>query len=115
MPRRRHKGHERRIALERMETLFRLAEREALARKDARARRYVELARRIGMRYNVRVPRAFKRSFCKACGAFLVPSLSARVRVGGSRVAITCLACGSVQRFPYRREQAARRRKRATA
>lgn len=112
MPKRRHKAHERRIALERMETLFRLAEKEALRRKEGRAKRYVELARRIGMRYNVRVPRAFKRTFCKACGAFLVPSVTARVRVGGGRVAVTCTACGTVQRHPYRREQAAQRRKR---
>lgn len=113
MPKRRHKGHERRIALERIMTLLRLAEREAIARRADRARRYVVLARRIGMRYNVRTPREFKRSFCKACNAYLVPALNAKVRVGGGRIAITCGACGAVQRFPYAREQAALRRTRA--
>jgi ribonuclease P protein subunit RPR2 len=113
MPKRRHKGHERRIALERIVTLYRLAEREALARHGERARRYVVLARRIGMRYNVRTPAEFKRSFCRACNAYLVPSLNATVRVGGGRITVTCTACGSVQRFPYTREQAERRRGRA--
>jgi len=109
MAKRRHRGMERRIAGERMTTLFRLAETEALHRRTERARRYVDLARRIGMRYNVRVPAAFKRSFCKKCFAFLLPSVSARVRVGRGRVVVTCAACGAVQRYPYRREQRARR------
>lgn len=109
MPKRRHRGMERRIALERMTTLFGLAESEALHGRAGRARRYVELARRLGMRYNVRVPAAFKRSFCKKCLSFLLPPVSARIRVGRGRIIVTCTACGAVQRFPYRREQAARR------
>jgi len=100
---------ERRIARERMEILFRLAEEEALAGHVARARRYVELARRLGMRYNVRVPREFKRRFCRRCLTYFVPSVNARVRVGHSRVVVTCLTCGAVERFPYRAEQAVRR------
>lgn len=115
MAKRRHRGMERRIAAERMATLFRLAEAEALHRRSGRARRYIELARRIGMRYNVRVPAPFKRSFCKKCFAFLLPSVSARVRVGRGRVIVSCNACGAVQRYPYRREQAARRASRARA
>ncbi|TLZ89941.1 MAG: ribonuclease P [Methanobacteriota archaeon] len=115
MAKRRHRGMERRIAGERMATLFRLAETEALHRRTERARRYVELARRIGMRYNVRVPAPFKRSFCKKCFAFLLPSVSARIRVGEGRVVVTCGACGAVQRYPYRREQRARRASRARA
>src|SRR3989449_11738879 len=90
MVKRRHRGMERRIALERMTTLFRLAEGEALQRHAGRARRYVELARRIGMRYNVRGPAPFKRAFCKKCLAFLLPFVSARVPVGRGRALRTC-------------------------
>lgn len=115
MAKRRHRGMERRIAAERMVALFQLAESEALHRHPGRARRYVELARRIGMRYNVRVPQRFKRSFCKKCLAFLLPSVSARIRVGRGRVVVTCTACGAVQRHPYRREQRARRAARRKA
>ncbi|MCI4371066.1 MAG: ribonuclease P [Thermoplasmata archaeon] len=113
MAKRRQRGMERRIAGERMAVLFRLAESEALRRHALRARRYVELARRIGMRYNVRVPSPFKRSFCKECFAFLLPSVTSRVRIGGGRVIVTCASCGAVQRFPYRKEQAAKRARRA--
>jgi len=98
-----------------MHTLFLLAEREASGRREERARRYVELARRIGMRYNVRVPREFRRKFCRSCGAYLVPSVNARVRVGEGRIAVTCLGCGTIQRMPYGREQRAARKARAPA
>jgi ribonuclease P protein subunit RPR2 len=69
----------------------------------------VDLARKIGMRYNVRVPPEFKRRFCKECLAYFVPGGNARVRVGRGRVVITCMACGAIQRFPYRAEQAVAR------
>ncbi len=105
---------ERRIALERMEVLFGLAEKEALQGHAARARRYVDLARKLGMRYNVRVPPAFKRRFCKRCLAYLVPSVNARVRVGRGRVVITCTSCGAVQRFPFRAERQIARARRGS-
>lgn len=100
---------ERRIALERMGILFRLAEAEGLAGRAPRARRYVELARRIGMRYNVRVPPDFRRRFCHRCLTYFVPPANVRVRVGRGHVTITCLVCGTVERYPYRREQVRRR------
>ena len=106
---------ERRIALERMEILFGLAEKEALQGHGARARRYVDLARKIGMRYNVRTPPEFKRRFCKACLAYFVPGVNARVRVGRGRVVITCTACGAIQRLPFRTEQAIARARRKPA
>ncbi len=112
MPKRRHRGMERRIALERMTALFRLAESEALRRHAGRARRYVELARRLGMRYNVRVPREFKRRYCRKCHAFLVPGVNCRVRVSRGKITSTCALCGDIRRFAYVREQAARRAER---
>ena len=107
---RRKKGQERRIAGERIEVLFRLAEKEALKGNLARANRYAGLGRKIGMRYNVRFPSEFKRRICKRCHAYLLPPKTARVRIGGSRIVTTCLRCGAIMRFPYVREQKARRR-----
>jgi ribonuclease P protein subunit RPR2 len=105
----RKKGQERKIARERIDALFRLAEQEALKGKLDRANRYVELGRRIGMRYTVRLPSEYKRRVCKGCHAYLLPPKTARVRVRDARVVTTCLACGTVMRFPYVREQKARR------
>lgn len=105
---------ERRIALERMEILFGQAEQEAVQGRPARARRYVDLARRIGMRYNVRTPAEFKRRFCKECLTYLLPGVNARVRVGRGRLVVTCKGCGAIQRLPYRAERKAARAARKT-
>jgi len=93
-----------------MELLFHLAEREALRQRGDRARRYVDLAQRIGMRYNVHMPPRLKRRFCKQCHAYLIPPANARVRVARGRVTTTCLQCGAVERIPYVRERGERRR-----
>ncbi len=112
MAKRRRKGAERRIAVERIEILFRLAERQALGGNLARANRYTALAAKIGMRYNVRVPAAFKRRYCRTCHAYLLPPTTARVRIARGHVIVTCLGCGAIQRVPYLREQKAARAQR---
>jgi len=109
MAQRRRKGSERKIALERIDILFRLAEREAVAGNSARADRYASLAAKIGMRYNVRLPREFKRRYCRRCHAFLVPGKNCRVRVSRGLVTSTCGVCGDIRRFPYIRERRVRR------
>lgn len=110
MARRRQKGLERRIARERIAILFGLAEEEARRGNQGRADRYAQLARRIGMRYNVSLPRPFRRFVCRGCGAYLAPGRASRVRVRRARVVVTCHRCGWVHRYPYLREVRARRR-----
>lgn len=107
--RRRRKGLERRIARERIEVLFRLAEKAVLRGQRARADRYAQLARRIAMRYNLSLPTSHRRRVCRSCGAYLDPGGGARVRVRPTRVVVTCRACGRVYRYPFRRERAAPR------
>ncbi|MCJ2519731.1 MAG: hypothetical protein LN412_02125 [Candidatus Thermoplasmatota archaeon] len=108
MPRRR-KGLERRIARERMEILFRQAEREAIRGTRSRATRYAQIARRIGMRYNVPLTPAFRRLLCRSCGSYMDPGSNASVRLRRSRVIITCRTCGRIYRFPYLQEVKERR------
>jgi ribonuclease P protein subunit RPR2 len=83
------------IARERMDILFDLA-RETSPRDRELSRRYVSLARKIGMRYNVRLLKNDKLMICKNCNSFLVPGVNCRVRTHASRVVITCLDCGSI-------------------
>jgi ribonuclease P protein subunit RPR2 len=106
---RRDKADDRRIARERIARLLALAEQQALAGKLERAHRYAQLARRVGTRYVVRLDRAQRRKVCRACGAFLLPGRTARVRTTGGKVTTTCLACGAARRHGYAREQRARR------
>lgn len=97
------------IAKERIKILFSLAEGEAGQRNFKRADRYVSLARKIGMRYNVRLPREFRLRICKQCDSYLMPSLTCRVRLQNRRISTTCLKCGRVMRRPLLREKKARK------
>ena len=88
------------IAGERIEILFDLAHKEARAKNLNRANRYVDLARRIGMRYNVRIPGNYKRRLCRHCHSYLVPGDNCRVRIRGKRIIIFCETCNEYTRMP---------------
>jgi len=89
------------IAKERIEILFDLAQKE-LKKHPERSRRYVELARKIGLRYNVRLGK-LKRNFCKRCNTILKPGLTSKVRNDTDRkvVETICLNCNNITRIPY--------------
>ena len=98
------------IVKKRFDVLFTLAESEALKHNMELSNRYVELARKIGMRYNVPMPKKYKRRFCKHCYSYLLPGMNARVRTGKSKVIIYCKNCGKYMRFPFIREVKERRK-----
>jgi ribonuclease P protein subunit RPR2 len=89
-----------RIARERIGDLFALAEREAERPDGTFANRYVQLARRVGTRYNVRLPAEYRELYCRGCSAFWVEGRTVRTRLRGSGRVRTCLACGRVRRTP---------------
>ena len=99
---------QRETGVERIEKLFALAEKE-FDKHPERSHRYVFLARKIAMRYNIRIPGLLKRRFCKKCYKYLKPSINCRVRTRSSQqaVIVKCLECGHVMRYPYRKEKSA--------
>ncbi len=97
----------KRIALQRIRTLFRLA-REIFHEDPALAQRYVDMARKIAMGANVRLPREYRRQVCRHCKSFILPGVNCRVRVKQRRephVVITCLKCGKQMRIPLRKRK----------
>jgi len=86
------------IAKERMEILLKEAEMVQGSEPDL-ARRYIKLAKKIGMRYNVHVPKDLKRKYCKYCYSFL-PSKGRRLKSG--TVTIKCLWCNKTVRQTYK-------------
>ena len=84
------------ISFERIYRLFELAEAE---KEGKRAKRYVELARKIATRNRVRIPQELKKSFCKKCGAFLKQGVNSKIRVTKSYLSVTCGECGSVKKI----------------
>jgi ribonuclease P protein subunit RPR2 len=98
------------IAGERIGILFSEADRAALRGRIDLADRYVELARAIGMRYNVTVPATMRRRACRGCHGYLLPGTTSRTRLNRGRVTITCLRCGHVTRVPLGPPRAAKAR-----
>jgi ribonuclease P protein subunit RPR2 len=91
-----------RIARERVSDLFALAEREAGGGHVDLADRYVRLARRIGMRYNVRIAPEYRELFCRGCSGYWIEGRTVRTRMrSGCRVRV-CLRCGRTRRVRLR-------------
>ncbi|MEK6875005.1 MAG: ribonuclease P [Nanoarchaeota archaeon] len=92
------KSKERAIARERIHTLFEEAAVISSNRIDL-ANRYVQLARNISTRFNVRIPALYKRRFCKHCYHYLISGINARIRTRKGTVIITCFSCKKYTRI----------------
>jgi len=94
----------RQIALQRIRTLFELAEKN-IREEPELAQRYAQIARKIAMRTRVKLPTEYRRLICRHCKSFIYPGVNCRVRSQQKRephMAITCLACGKTMRIPLR-------------
>lgn len=92
------------IAMQRIRKLFELAEKN-FNEKPERSRRYVEIARKIAMRHNIRFDYEIKKKFCKKCGAFLLVGKNAKIRISNNIAKVTCLECGLTRKISLKREK----------
>jgi len=88
------------IARERIKTLFEEAEK---ATTQDLSNKYVNTARKIAMKFNLRLPRYYNRKFCKHCYNYF-RNQNYRVRTKNNNVVYYCLNCKKHARFPLRRE-----------
>ncbi len=88
-----------RIAGERIRDLFALAEAESRPPGSPLSDRYVQLARKVGARYNVRLPPEFADLYCRGCSTFWIEGRTVRTRLRAGHRTRTCLKCGRVRRF----------------
>ncbi len=112
--RRKNKAEGENIASERIKILFSLADRAALSGDLQVASRYVERARDIAMKFNIRLGREYGGRFCRGCSTYLLPGKTSIVRINSAekRVETKCLSCGEKKYRPYVKEVRERRRKR---
>ena len=96
-------GRARDIAEERMDILMNMSYLEASEGNTERSRRYVHIARRIGMKTKTHPPKDVR--YCKGCGVALVPGKTCRVRINGRKITMRCLECNSARRIPYTKER----------
>lgn len=88
----------KKLALERVNQLF--SEADSVFKEDPkRANRYVQLARKIAMKMNLKLPKEIKRKFCKHCYSYLKPGVNSRVRNYKSRITIYCNNCKNFTRI----------------
>lgn len=99
----------KKIVRERIRELFDQA-RNVFKEDKKLADRYVRLARELAMKYKASMPSDLKRQFCKHCHAFLFPPVNARVRTREGHVIYLCKECKHFMRFPYIKEQKAKRK-----
>ena len=100
MARRRNKGMERDIAVQRIDALLERARSEALGHRGDLADRYASLSLALAQKYQTGFERRHKAQVCRACIAYLVPGRTSRTRISAGRVVTTCLRCGHVSRRP---------------
>jgi len=100
------KANDKDIAKDRIICLFRLAKKAMSEGETSLAKRYVGLALQIGMRFQLSMPREWKRSFCKKCGAYWAPGKTVMIRTKKKKkhIIFTCLECGAIRRYPYTKE-----------
>ena len=89
----------REIARGRIKQLFEEADKAFSENKNL-SNRYIKLARKIAMKFNLRMPRGYKRKFCKHCYSYLKPGKNLRVRTKNNNVVYYCLECKKFMRFP---------------
>ena len=92
------KSSQKELALERIEKLFEEA-KKSFKRYPERSNRYVQLARKIAMKVKVRVPKEYKKKFCKHCYRYLQPGINCRVRVRKGKVIYYCFNCKKYMRY----------------
>lgn len=99
-----NKDRKQEIAKQRIKTLFEQAEK--IYNNDPKlADKYVEIARKIAMKINLRFPRGLKRRFCKHCYSYLKPGTNCRIRTRDKKIIYYCMNCKKYMRFPLTKKK----------
>lgn len=89
------------IASARIKKLFEEADKIFNKNKNL-SNRYVEIARKIAMKFNLKIPKIYKRRFCKHCYKYLKNGVNSRIRIHKSKVIIFCMECKKYTRIPLK-------------
>ena len=90
------------IAKSRINKLFQSAEENAFSGDLHLSNRYIEIARKISMKYLTPIPRQYKRRFCKHCYTYHLPNVNCRIRIHRGKTIIYCHNCKKYTRFPIK-------------
>jgi len=82
------------IARERIEILFEMAEKEFNNGRQDLANRYVWLARKIATRFKIKINQKYYQRFCKKCLRYKKVGVNATVRLQDGFLIFKCDDCG---------------------
>ncbi|MBN1156534.1 ribonuclease P [Candidatus Woesearchaeota archaeon] len=88
------------LAAKAVEKYFRAAERFFRDDKEI-ANNCVKEARKVAMKFKVRIPSKYKRRMCKKCLSYLVPGVNCRTRLKNKNVITYCFNCKNVMKVGY--------------
>jgi ribonuclease P protein subunit RPR2 len=96
------KGNQiRRLALDSITDLF--SQAQARSKKNIElSDRYAFLARKIAMKYKIKMPKALKMRVCKHCHRYLIFGVNCRVRLNKGKLVYFCLNCKNFTRKPIK-------------
>lgn len=89
------------IAEEEVEKLVQQA-KEMFNEDPELSKKYITMARRIAMKFRLKLPSKIKKQFCKHCSSYLMPGKSCRIRLKNGKLVYCCLSCKKYMRFPYK-------------
>ena len=101
MPKKHHQkpASVQKIAEKRIKFLF--GEAKNTFKKDSKlSDKYIKMARKIAMKYKIKLSPQLKKKFCKSCHSYLVPGVNCRVRIHKHRVIYYCFKCKHFMRHP---------------
>ncbi|MCF7866447.1 ribonuclease P [Candidatus Woesearchaeota archaeon] len=96
------KNNNKKIAKERIEELFNLAEK-TYSKEPKMACEYAKSARKFSLKYKQPFTKSQKTRFCKQCESYLFPGLNSRLRVNKGKIIVLCNNCKHISRYIYKK------------
>ena len=93
------KNSKKQIAIRRIEILFNNALSNA-KNNPGLAEKQAEVAKKISMKFKIKMPFEVSSSFCKKCKKFIPPGVRSKIRLGSKpkSIRITCSYCNHTYR-----------------
>ena len=93
------KNPKKQIAIRRIEILFNNALSNAKNNLEL-AERQAEIAKKISLKFKIKMPFEVRSSFCKNCKKFIAPGIASKIRLGSKpkSIRITCTYCNHTYR-----------------
>jgi len=99
MAKRNDKSKHKALAKERIIRLFEIAD-SFLKKYPSFSTNCIKHAKKISMRYRIRIPKPYNRRYCRKCCSYLIPGYNMKTRVHRRKVIVTCEVCGNIRRYP---------------